>query len=141
MAYEADKEYDVKIDGVQLIESASKGTKGLEFRLDHDQAGIIFHVMWLTPATAKRSAEILGEFGVTAADLKSSEFWESPEKKLDGQVAHITTELNEYNKNKTVKVKWFNVPNSTPKSSKKASPDAVKFTATLFEDLDEPLPF
>lgn len=136
MSFEKDKEYDVTIDDVSLIES-SKGTRGLEFRLEHPEHGVIIHCLWLTDKTKKRAGETLNELGVSVADLRSPEFWNDPASKLRDVQARITTEEQEYKGEKKVRVKWFNGGSGT----KKASPAAASTVATLFGDfeLDDPM--
>lgn len=136
MSFEKDKEYDVVIDDASLIES-SKGTRGLEFRLVHPEHGTIFHCMWLTDKSKKRAGETLIELGVGMDDLRSADFWRAPVDKLHGVAARITTEEDEYEGRRRVRVKWFNGTSRT----KKALPAAAGAVATLFEDFVPDVPF
>lgn len=140
MSYEVDKEYEVKIDDVSFVESAAKHTPGLEFRLYREPEGVIFHTMWITEGTKARAWETLIAIGVPGAALKTAGFWGEPAAHLQDKNVRITTELDTYKDKPRVRVKWFNALGST----KRATPEAAKVVASLFENFEddsEPVPF
>lgn len=141
MSYEPDREYEVEIDSVTFVESQQKKTPGLEFRLQRDPEGILFHNMWITEGTKERAWKTLLAIGVPAASLKSADFWTDPGEILNGKHVRITTEMQEYKDKKSVRVKWLN-PLDAPRSL--AGPEAAASVAnlfSLFEDESEPVPF
>lgn len=147
--FEANKEYEVKIDGVAFIESATKHTPGLEFRLVHETAGVMIHTLWIVPKTRERAWETLRGFGIATSDLKSAEFWDNPESFFDGKSATITTKTETYvnrageTKSK-VAVEWFN-PIGGARRAKKANHEVAVGVAELFsafeDDPDQDVPF
>jgi len=144
--FEANKEYEVEIDGVAFIESAAKRTPGLEFRLVHETAGVMIHTIYITPKTRERAWETLRGFGISSSDLKSAAFWDNPEPFFDGKSASITTKLDTYKQRDRIIVEWFN-PIGAGWRAKPATHETAVDVASLFsafEDVktdDDDVPF
>ena len=140
MSYQAERDYEVTIDEVNLIKSAKKGTPGIEFRLVHADHGNIYHTMYLTEGTKSYVAKTMQEFGFSVEDIKHSGFWSGLGDQLNGKTAYITTEINEFNGRTSVRVKWFN--GVEHKREKKEIPEGVVGDITsLMADLEGEIPF
>lgn len=101
--------------------------------------GDIDHRLYLSPDARGRTEKVLLELGLENAHLASEEFWETPEKWMDGLACHIETKEEEYNGSKRVRVKWLNGPR---REVKKMAPERARGLAGLFQraNYDAPTP-
>ncbi len=101
--------------------------------------GDIDHRMYLSPAARSFTEKVLLELGLENAHLASEEFWETPEKWMDGLACHIETVEEEYNGHPQVRVKWLNGPR---REVKKMAPERARGLAGLFQraNYDAPAP-
>lgn len=101
--------------------------------------GDIDHRMYLSPGARSHTEKVLGELGVQPDWLASPEFWETPEKWMDGLPCHIETEEDEYNGKKRTRVKWLNGP---AREVKKMPAERARGLAGLFArpDYNAPAP-
>lgn len=101
--------------------------------------GDIDHRMYLSPGARSHTEKVLLELGLQNAHLSSEEFWETPEKWMDGLACHIETDEDEYNGKKRVRVKWLNGPR---REVKKMPAERARGLAGLFArpDYNAPAP-
>ena len=138
MSYVEGRDYEVIIDDIFLDKSKEKGTLYAAFKLEHPEHGRIYHNMYLTKGTAPQVAKTMGEFGYSVEDVKKPDFWKTVIPQLIGQKAYITTMLNEYNGKTSVKVEWFN---GMPRAKRAPVEGIENDIASIFEDLDDSVPF
>lgn len=138
--FEADQRYPVTIASATMTESASKGTPGIELRLESADGGKIWHTLWLTEGTRPHVAKTLAELGVDKAMLASPAFWDDPGEALNGKDASIVTEEDTYNGKTRVRVKWLNGPVKAAAAPPPPKPGRSQQLALDFGNLED-VPF
>jgi hypothetical protein len=117
---EPNRDYAAVVKTAYLLESAVKGTPGLEIVFSPPDTGgepdwLTPAQLWLTPSRRESTEKVLKEvFGCTPAQLKKLSFWQSIGEFLQGKPATITTKMEEYNGKQRVKVAWINPPKKAP---------------------------
>lgn len=137
MAHRADEKYLGTVTGARLIESAGKGTPGLELTIEEAQTGdMILHTIWLSPKSAEYAARDLETLGVTEAMRKDASFWSyKVSEVLPGTQIEYGTRAEEWKGKTTVKVAWIGKPRA---SSTMGSRGLANAAAALFGGEDKP---
>lgn len=131
MSIEAGQRYKGKITAADFYEAS---TGSLSLQLEVTPAGEtkpLYVNLWITEKAKERTAEVLSEFGVTAADRT---FWANPAAPLVGQDCDFTTKLNDKG---FVEIQFLNGPQRKRAYGVADRDGAVKRAAAMFAKADD----
>ena len=112
MPVQPDAKYDATVLVAELREAKPKpgnehGTAYIFIKFQTDD-GTVDGVIWLTENTVERATTDLVTLGAEAEKLKTWEYLNDIGAAIQGGRCNITTEENEYEGKKSVRVKWIN---------------------------------